>query len=62
MEEYPRLVQIKGGWAAHGKGWAVHGATRQEALRLFEEARERHQVIAERPMFYEAPRSSDAQF
>ncbi len=56
MEERPRLVQITGGWAAHGDGWAVHAATKQEALRLFEEAQKRHQEIARRPMYYEAAR------
>ncbi len=61
MEERPRLVKIKGGWAAHGEGWAVHGVTKQEALRLFEEAQKRHLAMAGRPMFYEVPRRA-AQF
>ncbi len=53
IEEHPRLTEIKGGWAAHGDGWAVHGATKDEAQRLFTEAQKRHQEIAKQPLFCE---------
>jgi len=47
--ENPRLTPIKAGWAARGNGWAVHGKTREEALRLFQEAENHHQIIMSRP-------------
>lgn len=46
--ETPRLKQIKTGWAAVGNGWAVHGATKEEAERLFTEAEHKHKLILER--------------
>ena len=45
----PRLGEIKGGWAAYGDGWAVHGATKEEALKRYREAEERHREIDARP-------------
>lgn len=36
---------IKGGWAAYGDGWAVHGRTEEEAVRLYHEAVERHREM-----------------
>ncbi len=44
------LRPIKGGWAALGDGWAVHGKTKEEAVRLFHEAMERHREIDARPI------------
>jgi hypothetical protein len=41
---------IKGGWAALGDGWAVHGKTKEEAVRLYHEAIERHKEIDARPV------------
>jgi hypothetical protein len=38
----PRLVPVKQGWAAVGDGWAVVGATRGEARKLFSAAEEKH--------------------
>lgn len=55
--EEPRLRPIKGGWAASGRGWAVHGATREEAAQRFHAAVEQHRVIAARPYWYEAIQS-----
>ncbi len=52
-EEEPHLRQIQGGWAASGKGWAVHGATQDEAIQRFQAAVEQHKVIAARPYWYE---------
>ena len=48
MEEQPRLEPIKNGWAALGKGWAVHGQTREEALERFALAQQKHKEIDER--------------
>ena len=39
---------IKGGFGVYGDGWAVHGKTPEEALRLFREAAERHEEIRRR--------------
>ncbi len=44
------LKPIKNGWAALGTGWAVHGETEEEAVRLFHEAIERHKEIDARPI------------
>ena len=52
METEPRkLSPIKNGWAAFGKGWAVHGRTREEAIRLFQEPGRRHEYIDARPQW-----------
>lgn len=44
------LRPIKNGWAALGTGWAVHGKTEEEAVRLYYEAVERHREIDARPI------------
>ena len=49
----PVLAPIKSGWAALGDGWAVHGRTREEAVRKYEEAKQRHRDIDARPLWYE---------
>ena len=49
MEE-PRMEPIKNGWAALGKGWAVHGRTQEEALERFKQAQERHWEIDHKPL------------
>lgn len=37
---------IKNGWAAlSGEGWAVHGASKDEAVRRYHRAIERHREI-----------------
>lgn len=46
--EQPRIERIKNGWAAIGNGWAVHGATQEEALEKFRQAEQRHRKIDER--------------
>jgi hypothetical protein len=46
--ESPILRPIKNGWAALGRGWAVHAATEEEARRLFEEAARKHDEIMRR--------------
>jgi len=53
----PRLLQTPTGWLAMAKGWAVSGATREDALRRFEEAQQRHDEIDARP---EPPRIARA--
>lgn len=59
--EIPVIYQIKGGWAAQGNGWAVHAATKDEALRKFRLAEQLHEIIRERPPFYEQTRLVNAQ-
>lgn len=44
------LRPIKNGWAVLGAGWAVHGQTKEEAVRLYHEAIERHKEIEARPI------------
>jgi len=41
----PEVSEIKNGWAARAAGWAVHGATKDEAVRRFHEATELRQKI-----------------
>lgn len=48
MKTKPTLTKIKSGWAARGDGWAVHAPTQEEALKLYEEAERRHEVIMKR--------------
>jgi hypothetical protein len=43
--QHPDLKPIQSGWAALGKGWAVHGKTKVEAVRLYHEAVERHREM-----------------
>lgn len=45
MNEVPTILPIKGGWAAIGKGWAVHGKTKEDAIQRFQEAMTLHSVI-----------------
>jgi hypothetical protein len=57
MEGYttkePELFPITNGWAAHGDGWAVHGATREEALENYRKAEQRRHEILAMPPWYE---------
>ncbi len=46
----PRVVEIKAGWLAMGTGWAVQGASREEALVAFTEAERLHAKIDARPL------------
>ena len=45
MDAKPKLYQVKEGWGASGGWWAVHGKTREDALRRYDEAQALHQVI-----------------
>ena len=49
MATEPALQPIKNGWSAVGNGWAVHGASPDEARRKFDEALKRHAMIEGRP-------------
>lgn len=49
----PRLVRIKDGWAAHGPGWAVHGATAEDATSKYHEMETLLARIAQRPYWRE---------
>lgn len=57
MSDAPRMKKIQAGWAAIGPGWAVHGATRDEALEAYWRAEARHREIEARPL----PADPDAQ-
>jgi len=48
----PVLVPIYNGWSAHGDGWAVHGVTREEAIRNYWVTEERHREILGMPPWY----------
>ena len=48
----PMLIEIAQGWSAHGDGWAVHGATREEAIAKYWEAARRRQEILAMPPWY----------
>ena len=66
MRQIPKMVEpvltpIKGGWAAHGECWAVHGRTPEEAIRKFREAEQRHQEIDARPLWYDRDEQKDIQ-
>lgn len=45
----PKLTEVRGGWAAVGQGWAVFASTRDDAVREYVEAEQRHREIAARP-------------
>lgn len=46
--EQPKLIAIKGGWAAVGKDWAVFAQTQDEALYRFQRGTECHEEIMSR--------------
>ena len=50
MTDAPRLDRIKGGWAARGNGWAVHGKSKDDALARFWDAVKKHEEIDSRPL------------
>lgn len=41
----PKIVPIKGGWLAVGRGWAVVGTSPEEARAAYEMAEHRHEQI-----------------
>ena len=49
----PRLTQIVNGWAAQGRGWAVHGATKEEAILRFQEAEKKHEEVDALPYTFD---------
>jgi len=46
----PCLMEIRHGWAAIGDGWAVHAPTKEEALKQYAEAHQRHVEIEGRSL------------
>jgi hypothetical protein len=46
----PKVVSIRAGWAAVGKGWAVFAPSRGGAVAAFEAAAQKHREIVERPV------------
>jgi hypothetical protein len=57
----PILTPIKNGWAARGKGWAVHGRTKEEATQKYYEAEARHREIDQRLFLFERRRQEGFQ-
>ncbi len=45
----PVVFEIKSGWLAKGRGWAVRGATREAALQAYAEAEAWHREVDARP-------------
>ena len=45
----PQLARVRGGWAAVGRWFAVHGATKEEAISRFHEAEKKVAEILARP-------------
>lgn len=43
-----RIVQVAVGWAAVGRGWAVVGESREDAVAKYQEAERRHAEIMAR--------------
>ena len=48
LESKPKVVGIKGGWAAVGSDWAVFAESKQEALAKWRDALARHGVMQAR--------------
>jgi hypothetical protein len=46
----PMLKETNRGWLALGAGWAVEAPSREEVLKRFREAEERHREIDARPL------------
>lgn len=46
----PKLVEIKDGWAALGDGWAVFGATPDDARQRYVAADEKHAELRARTL------------
>ena len=44
----PKLVTVRGGWAAVGNGWAVIAPSRDGAVAAFDAAARKHQELAGR--------------
>ena len=59
-EAEPQLYEVKGGWHAAGRGWAVFGETREQAIERFHEAVAKHMEIDARPMPQRPREAGDA--
>jgi hypothetical protein len=57
----PRVVQIYGGWQAHGDGWAVFGETEEKARENYWKAVQRHKEILAMPPWYMQVEAQSAQ-
>ena len=51
----PKVERIYSGWAAYEGGWAVHAATKEEALAKFEERKAFRDNLKDRPDWYMNP-------
>lgn len=50
---YPIVEEIKGGWSAKAKWWAVHAPTKEEVIRKYEERKRYYEWLATQPYAYE---------
>lgn len=48
MQDTPVILKVKGGWAAIGKGWAVHAETQEAAMELFQRRLAAHEEVEAR--------------
>ena len=51
--EYPIVEGIKAGWAARGKGWAVHAPTKEDAIKKYHERVKYHEWLKTQPYEWE---------
>ena len=49
-KEYPLIEEIKSGWAARGKGWAVHAPTKEEAIEKYNEREKFYKWLDAQPL------------
>ena len=56
-----KLNRVKGGWAAHGEGWAVHAPTQEEARAKHKERVAFYRELATKPFWYENPENPKVQ-
>jgi hypothetical protein len=57
MNREPKIVVIKGGYAAVTEFWAVFGKTKEEAIQKFRETELKHSEIGKRELSF----NSDSQ-
>jgi hypothetical protein len=47
--DLPKIVNVRGGWAAVGHGWVVVGSSPEDAQTRYWDAERKHEEIAARP-------------
>ena len=51
--KYPIIEEIKSGWAAKGKGWAVHAPTKEEVIIKYHEREKYYKWLDSQPLISE---------